>query len=106
MKLGGWGSDNQSATLGLLGGAHTVRNPAVVVKMVTTLDHMSGGRAILGLGGAWFETEHRAFGFDFGSSTGERLDWLDEAAMIVRGMLDGTRPSGRGHYASRAVRND
>ena len=74
--------------------------------MVTTLDHISGGRAILGLGGAWFQLEHEAFGFNFGSSTGERLDWLDEAAMIVRGMLDGTRPSGRRVYATRAVSND
>ena len=43
-------------------GANTFRNPALVAKMVTTLDHISGGRAVLGIGAAWFETEHAAFG--------------------------------------------
>jgi len=50
---------------------------------VTTLDHLCGGLAILGIGGAWFATEHSAFGIDFGSSVGERLDWLDEATSSV-----------------------
>ena len=85
MTIAGWASVTEHVTLGLLVGANTFRNPALVVKMVTALDHISGGRAVLGLGGAWFQLEHDAFGFDFGSSTGERLDWLDEAAMIVRG---------------------
>jgi alkanesulfonate monooxygenase SsuD/methylene tetrahydromethanopterin reductase-like flavin-dependent oxidoreductase (luciferase family) len=106
MVLAGWAPVTQRATLGLLVGANTFRNPALVVKMVTALDHISGGRAILGLGGAWFELEHRSFGFDFGSSTGERLDWLDEAAMIVRGMLDRGQASGRSVYKARAARND
>src|SRR6266516_191760 len=106
MTIAGWASVTEHVTLGLLVGANTFRNPALVVKMVTALDHISGGRAVLGLGGAWFQLEHDAFGFDFGSSTGERLDWLDEAAMIVRGMLDGRRPSGRRFYAAREVRND
>ena len=55
-------------------GANTFRNPALTAKMATTLDHMSNGRAILGIGGAWFEREHEAFGIDFGSGFGERLD--------------------------------
>ncbi len=45
-------------------GANTFRDPALMAKMATTLDHISGGRAILGIGGAWFETEHEAFGLD------------------------------------------
>jgi alkanesulfonate monooxygenase SsuD/methylene tetrahydromethanopterin reductase-like flavin-dependent oxidoreductase (luciferase family) len=106
MTLAGWAAVTRRVTLGLLVGANTFRNPALVVKMVTALDHISSGRAVLGLGGAWFQLEHEAFGFDFGSGTGERLDWLDEAAMIVRGMLDGARPSGRHAYAVRSVRND
>ena len=53
--------------LGLFVGANTFRNPGVAVKAVTTIDHISDGRAILGIGGAWFELEHRAFGLDFGS---------------------------------------
>ena len=51
-------SATEHARLGLMVGANTFRNPALVAKMVTTLDHISGGRAILGIGGAWFETEH------------------------------------------------
>ena len=80
------------ASIGLMVGANTFRNPALVAKMVTTLDHISGGRAVLGIGAAWFETEHRAFGLPFGSGPGERLRWLAEALPIMRGMLDGTRP--------------
>ena len=76
-------------TIGLLVGANTFRNPAIVAKMVTTLDHLSGGRAYLGLGAAWFDTEHEAFGIDFGKSIGERLDRLDEAAQLIREMLPG-----------------
>ena len=65
--------------LGLFVGANTFRNPGLAVKSITTIDHISGGRAIMGLGGAWFEGEHTAFGMDFGSGFGQRLDWLAEA---------------------------
>jgi len=78
-------------TLGLMVGANTFRNPGLTVKMATTLDQLSGGRAILGLGGAWFEREHEAFGIDFRSGFGERLDALDEAVMLSRRLLDGER---------------
>ena len=50
---------------------------------------MSGGRAILGIGGAWFEMEHEAFGIDFGDGFGQRLDWLAEATSAMRTLLDG-----------------
>ena len=60
-------------------GANTFRNPGVTTKLASTLDHVSDGRAILGIGGAWFEREHEAFGIDFGASVGERLDKLEEA---------------------------
>src|SRR3954447_12758638 len=66
--------------LGLFVGANTFRNPALAVKCLTTIDHISGGRAVMGIGGAWFEGEHRAFGLDFGSGFGQRLDWLRGAA--------------------------
>ena len=77
--------------IGLLVAANTFRNPAVVAKAAVTLDHISDGRSILGLGAGWLEAEHLAYGIDFGSSTGERLDWLDEAAGLIRGLLDGVR---------------
>jgi alkanesulfonate monooxygenase SsuD/methylene tetrahydromethanopterin reductase-like flavin-dependent oxidoreductase (luciferase family) len=85
--------------LGLLVGANTFRNPGLVAKAVTTIDHISKGRAIAGIGGAWFELEHTAFGMDFGSGFGQRLDWLAEAAPALRGLLDGeevtSQPGGR-----------
>jgi F420-dependent oxidoreductase-like protein len=75
--------------LGLLVSANTFRNPGHTAKLATTLDQLSDGRAVLGLGGGWFEREHDAFGLDFGSGFGERLDRLDEAVGIIRRLLDG-----------------
>jgi F420-dependent oxidoreductase-like protein len=99
-------TSTERATVGLLVGANTFRNPALVAKMVTTLDHISGGRAVLGIGAAWFETEHTAFGLPFGSSPGDRLRWLAEALPIMRGMLDGTKPSVVGaRYQAEEVQN-
>jgi alkanesulfonate monooxygenase SsuD/methylene tetrahydromethanopterin reductase-like flavin-dependent oxidoreductase (luciferase family) len=94
--------------LGLFVGANTFRNPGLAVKAVTTIDHISGGRAIMGIGGAWFELEHRAFGFDFGAGFGQRLDWLAEAAPATRALLDGeavTSPRG-GRYSFDGLRLD
>jgi F420-dependent oxidoreductase-like protein len=86
--------------LGLMVGANTFRNPGHTAKLATTLDHLSGGRAVLGIGGAWFEREHDGFGVPFGSGFGERLDRLDEAVMLMRRLLDGERFSHEGtHYA-------
>jgi alkanesulfonate monooxygenase SsuD/methylene tetrahydromethanopterin reductase-like flavin-dependent oxidoreductase (luciferase family) len=87
-------------------GANTFRNPALVGKMVTQLDHMTGGRMTCGLGGAWFDEEHEDFGIEFGASPGERLRWVEEAVVILRGMFDGTQPSGSSRYGAQAVRND
>lgn len=106
LTLTAWAERTERATVGLMVGANTFRNPALVAKLATTLDHISGGRAVLGIGGAWFETEHRAFGIEFGGSPGERLRWLEEAACIMRGMLRGERPSGDRFYATHQVRND
>ena len=87
--LSGWAQVTSRATLGLMVAANTFRNPGLTAKLATTLDHLSGGRAVLGLGGAWFEREHEAFGIDFGAGFGERLDRLDESAMLLRRLLDG-----------------
>jgi alkanesulfonate monooxygenase SsuD/methylene tetrahydromethanopterin reductase-like flavin-dependent oxidoreductase (luciferase family) len=106
MTLAGWAATTRGARLGVMVAANTFRNPALVVKMITALDHMSAGRAVLGLGAAWFEPEHRAFGFEFGASAGERLDRLDEAAALVRALLDGGTASARGpHYSAQGVTN-
>jgi len=102
-----WAQATSRARIGLMVGANTFRNPAQVAKMAATLDHISGGRAILGIGGAWFEEEHRDFGIEFGSGFPERLRWLGEALPIIRGMLDGTEPTAAGpRYASRHTRNE
>lgn len=82
--------------VGLFVGANTFRNPGLVAKAVTTIDHISGGRAVLGIGGAWFEPEHRAYGVDFGSGHGQRLDWLGEAVPAIRALLDGEEVSSDG----------
>ena len=77
--LRAWARETERTRLGLLVGANTFRNPGVVAKLAATLDHVSDGRAILGIGGAWIEPEHKAHGIEFGSGFGQRLDWLDES---------------------------
>jgi F420-dependent oxidoreductase-like protein len=105
--LAGWAAVTSRATLGLMVGANTFRNPALTAKLVTTLDHMSDGRAILGIGGAWFEREHKAYGIEFGSGFGERLDWLDEAVDLMAQMLRDGQGTARGRfYHAMNVRND
>jgi alkanesulfonate monooxygenase SsuD/methylene tetrahydromethanopterin reductase-like flavin-dependent oxidoreductase (luciferase family) len=96
--LAGLGPLTSRMRLGLMVGANTFRNPGHTAKLAATLDHLSGGRAILGIGGAWFEREHDAFGFDFGSGFGERLDRLDESVMLMRRLLDGERFSHEGRF--------
>ena len=100
--LAGWSQVTQRADLGLLVGANTFRNPGVVAKMTATLDHMSGGRAILGMGAAWEVEEQLAHGIDIGRSLGQRLDWLDESLGLIRRVLAGEEVT----YASDAYRFD
>ena len=99
ITLGAWAKVTKRTRLGLLVGANTFRNPALVAKLATALDHISGGRAILGIGGAWFETEHTEFGIDFGGTPGTRLTWMDEAVGAMRALLEGeavtSPPDGR-----------
>jgi alkanesulfonate monooxygenase SsuD/methylene tetrahydromethanopterin reductase-like flavin-dependent oxidoreductase (luciferase family) len=93
-------------TVGLLVGANTFRNPGLVAKIAVTVDHISGGRCVLGLGAGWRPREHVDHGIPFGSSAGERLDWLDESVGAIRDLLAGkaaTSPPG-GHYALREAR--
>jgi alkanesulfonate monooxygenase SsuD/methylene tetrahydromethanopterin reductase-like flavin-dependent oxidoreductase (luciferase family) len=97
--LAGLAAVTEKPTLGLMVGANTFRNPGLTAKLATTLDHISGGRAILGIGGAWFEREHDAFGIEtWGSGFGERLDRLDEAVMLMRRLLDGEIVTHEGRF--------
>ena len=99
MSLAAWAVATKRTRLGLLVGANTFRNPGLTAKLAETLDHISDGRAILGIGGAWMEPEHRAHGIDFGTGFGQRLDWLDEAVAAMRGVMAGesvtSQPGGR-----------
>jgi alkanesulfonate monooxygenase SsuD/methylene tetrahydromethanopterin reductase-like flavin-dependent oxidoreductase (luciferase family) len=99
--LNAWARETERARLGLMVGANTFRNPGLVAKIAATLDHVSDGRAIVGLGGAWMEPEHTAHGLEFGSGNGQRLDWLDESVGAIRGLLDGEEVTSEpgGHYA-------
>jgi alkanesulfonate monooxygenase SsuD/methylene tetrahydromethanopterin reductase-like flavin-dependent oxidoreductase (luciferase family) len=102
-----WAVATKRIRIGLLVGANTFREPALTAKLATTLDHVSNGRAILGIGAAWFEREHQAYGLRYGDGPPERLRWLAEALPIMRGMLDGRTPSATGpRYAATLVRND
>jgi alkanesulfonate monooxygenase SsuD/methylene tetrahydromethanopterin reductase-like flavin-dependent oxidoreductase (luciferase family) len=108
LTLAAWAKVTSRVRLGLLVGAIPFRNPGLVAKEATTLDHISGGRAILGLGGAWFEYEHTAHGIEFGQSPGMRLKWLDEAVGDIRTILDGgkaTSPEG-GRYQMKDLRQE
>ncbi len=78
----------RSVRLGTLVTGVTYRNPALLAKTITTLDIISGGRAIAGLGAAWYEEEHEAFGFDF-PSTAERFELLENTVDIVEAMFKG-----------------
>ncbi len=107
LTLAAWAQATERIRIGLMVGANTFREPSLTAKMATTLDHISNGRAILGIGAAWFETEHIAYGLLYGSGAPERLRWLSEALPILRGMLRGEQPTATGpRYATKAVRND
>ena len=84
--LAGWGASTQRAKIGALVHGITYRNPAVLVKAITALDHLTNGRAIMGIGAAWMEPEHRAYGIKLGTRK-TRSDRFEEAARIVRSML-------------------
>jgi F420-dependent oxidoreductase-like protein len=83
--------------LGTLVTGVTYRNPALLTKMVTTIDVISGGRAVLGIGAAWNESEHVGYGINF-PSLRERMDRLGEALTIARLMFAEERPSFTGRY--------
>jgi len=76
---------------------NTYRNPALTAKIAATIDHISGGRLVLGLGAGWQENEHEKYGFEFSTVKG-RLDRLDEAVEIVTSLLSNKRTDYQGEY--------
>jgi F420-dependent oxidoreductase-like protein len=102
--LEGWATlaalarETSRVQLGTLVTGVTYRNPALLAKQATTLDTISGGRAVLGLGAAWNDVEHAGYGYEF-PAVRERMDRLEEALTIIRLMFAEERPSFRGaHY--------
>ncbi len=95
--LGGLATATQKVQLGTMVTGNTYRNPTLLAKAITTLDVMSQGRAILGIGTGWFELEHDSLGYEFGTFT-DRFNKLDEALEIILPMLAGERPTFEGKY--------
>jgi F420-dependent oxidoreductase-like protein len=95
--LGALASATSNVQLGTLVTGNTYRNPTHLAKAITTLDVVSQGRAILGIGTGWFELEHDQLGYDFGTFT-HRFDRLGEALQIILPMLKGEQPTFTGQY--------
>jgi F420-dependent oxidoreductase-like protein len=103
--LGALAALTRRVQLGTLVTGVTYRNPAILAKIVTTLDVISRGRAVLGIGGAWYDVEHRALGIDYPSDR-VRLDMLEEAVQVCRAMFTGDDVSFSGtHYRLDHARN-
>jgi F420-dependent oxidoreductase-like protein len=104
--LGALATATSTVQLSALVTGNTYRNPPMLAKTVTTLDVVSGGRAVLGIGAGWFELEHQAFGYEFGTFT-ERFEKLEEALQIIGPMLRGEEPSfsGRWYQVDKAMNN-
>jgi F420-dependent oxidoreductase-like protein len=95
--LGALATATERVQLGTLVTGNTYRNPTLLAKAITTLDVVSQGRAILGIGTGWFELEHDSLGFEFGTFT-ERFNKLGEALQIIIPMIKGERPTFSGKY--------
>ncbi|KAB7751256.1 LLM class F420-dependent oxidoreductase [Mycolicibacterium mucogenicum] len=95
--LGGLATATQNVQLGTMVTGNTYRNPTLLAKAITTLDVISQGRAILGIGTGWFELEHDSLGYEFGTFT-DRFNKLHEALEIILPMLAGERPTFEGKY--------
>jgi F420-dependent oxidoreductase-like protein len=104
--LGALATATSTLQLSALVTGNTYRNPAILAKTVTTLDVVSGGRAVLGIGAGWYETEHLAYGIEFGTFT-QRFERLEEALQIVGPMLRGEEPtfSGSWYQVEKALNN-
>jgi F420-dependent oxidoreductase-like protein len=103
--LGGLAARTRRVQLGTLVTGVTYRNPAVLAKIVTTLDVISQGRAVLGIGGAWYAVEHQGLGVDYPADR-VRLDMLEEAVQVCRAMFTGDDVSFSGtHYRLEHARN-
>ena len=97
MTLAALGAQVPRVRLGTLVTGNTYRHPAVLAKMAATLDHISGGRVVLGLGSGWQENEHKQYGIPF-YTVGERLKRLDEACQVIRSLFGEAKSNFDGAY--------
>lgn len=95
--LGALAAATERVQLGTLVTGNSYRNPTLLAKEITTLDVISQGRAVLGIGTGWFELEHDSLGYEFGTFT-DRFNKLDESLQIILPMLAGERPTFTGKY--------
>jgi F420-dependent oxidoreductase-like protein len=95
--LGALAAATEKVQLGTLVTGNTYRQPTLLAKAITTLDVISQGRAVLGIGTGWFELEHDSLGYEFGTFT-DRFNKLGEALDIILPMLAGERPTVSGKY--------
>lgn len=106
LTLAAWGQRTARAHLGLLVGANPFRHPGVVAKMVATLDHQTGGRAMLGLGAAWDSEELDDHGLARDTTVGQRLAALDASLGMIRGLLAGEAVTAESeHYSVRGAQH-
>jgi F420-dependent oxidoreductase-like protein len=108
-QLEGWtalaalATQTKKLRIGVLVTGNTYRNPALLAKMATTVDHISNGRLLFGIGAGWFEREHEAYGFHFGTAK-ERAQRLEEALQVINRLWGEDHPDFDGkHYSLRAA---
>ena len=95
--MAGLAEATERMRIGSLVFGNTYRHPAVLANEIATIDEMSGGRVLFGLGAGWQENEHRAFGIELPPPK-QRLDRFEEAVQIVKGLFANERFSFKGEY--------
>lgn len=104
--LGYFAGLTEKATLGVLVTGVIYRHPSVLLKMVNTLDILSGGRAYLGIGAAWYEEEARGYGIPY-PSTAERFEQLEDTLKLAKALWAGDETSFTGkHFSAPAITNN
>jgi alkanesulfonate monooxygenase SsuD/methylene tetrahydromethanopterin reductase-like flavin-dependent oxidoreductase (luciferase family) len=104
--LGYFAGLTEKATLGVMVTGVIYRHPAVLMKMVNTLDILSGGRAYLGIGAAWYKEEAKGFGIPY-PSTSERFERLEDNLRLAKALWAGEETSFEGqHLSAPAITNN